>query len=190
MPKKNSPVQTEQIHCDCPLLGFVGCSGTGKTTLLKQVIPLLKAHHLKLGIIKHAHHTFDIDIPGKDSYELRKAGADQMLIASQNRWALVTETPEHLGDPDLQTLLAQLDEQLDLVLVEGFKHVPFPKIELHRASLKQPLLFPEDPHIIAIASDTPLTVACPLPRLDLNQPTMVAEFVLRFIHTQQQDPVA
>ncbi len=166
----------------CPLLGFVAFSGTGKTTLLKQLIPRLKAQGLKLGMIKHAHHRFDIDIPGKDSYELRKAGADQVLVASQQRWAMVTETPEQDGDPELAAMLAHLDlATLDLVLVEGFKHVAFPKLELHRPSLGHPLLFPDDSDILAIVTDAPLAQAAPLPVLDLNQPDAIVDFIQRHI---------
>ena len=122
---------------------------------------------LRTGIIKHAHHDFDTDIPGKDSYELRKAGARQVLVASARRWALITETRE-AGDPDLDALIARLDpEAVDLVLVEGFRHVPFPRIELHRQALGNPLLHPYDPAIIAVACDYALD-ACALPVLDLN----------------------
>ena len=166
----------------CPLLGFVAFSGTGKTTLLKQLIPRLKNQDLRIGLIKHAHHHFDIDIPGKDSYELRKAGADQVLVASQRRWAMVTETAEQEGDPALSEMLAHLDQSnLDLILVEGFKHVAFPKLELHRPSLGHPLLFPDDADILAIASDAPLTQDTTLPVLDLNQPEAIADFIQQHI---------
>jgi len=166
----------------CPLLGFVAFSGTGKTTLLTQLIPLLKTQGLKIGMIKHAHHRFDIDIPGKDSYELRKAGADQVLVASQQRWAMVTETPEQKGDPELSDMLAHLDlAELDLVLVEGFKHIAFPKLELHRPALGHPLLFPDDANILAIATDAPLVQATKLPVLDINQPESVATFIREHI---------
>ncbi|MCW9024671.1 MAG: molybdopterin-guanine dinucleotide biosynthesis protein MobB [Gammaproteobacteria bacterium] len=169
------------INAHCPLLGFVAFSGTGKTTLLQQLIPLLKQEGLNIGMIKHAHHHFDIDIPGKDSYELRKAGADQVLVASQKRWALITETPDSDVDPDLQQMVNALEQpRLDLILVEGFKHVSFPKIELHRPSLNQPLLFPDDKDIIAIATDTALPVETTLPVLDLNNP----ESFFIFIHEQ------
>ncbi|VAX05684.1 Molybdopterin-guanine dinucleotide biosynthesis protein MobB [hydrothermal vent metagenome] len=163
---------------NCPLLGVVAFSGTGKTTLLKQLIPLLKSQNLKLGLIKHAHHHFDIDIPGKDSYELRKAGADQVLVASQQRWAMILETPEQDGDPELSEMLAHLDQaSLDLILVEGFKHVTFPKLELHRPSLGHPLLFPDDADILAVATDAPLNQECTLPVLDLNQPDAITYFI-------------
>ncbi len=165
-----------------PLLGFVAFSGTGKTTLLKQLIPLLKKQNLKIGLIKHAHHRFDIDIPGKDSYELRKAGADQVLVASQQRWAMITETPQQQGDPALTDMLAHLDcPGLDLILVEGFKHVAFPKLELHRPALGHPLLFPHDADILAIATDAPLQQETTLPVLDLNQATTIADFIRQHI---------
>lgn len=159
-----------------PVLGFAARSGTGKTTLLIRLIPLLRAHGLEIGMIKHAHHQFDIDHPGKDSFELRRAGARQTLIASDSRQALITETAE-VSDPSLSSLVASLDPNLvDLILVEGFRHERFPKIELHRAQLGKPLLSASDPSIIAVASDA--AVATPLPLLPLNNPDAVAEFIL------------
>ncbi len=150
--------------------------------LLKQLIPLLKKQNLKIGLIKHAHHRFDIDIPGKDSYELRKAGADQVLVASQQRWAVITETPEQQGDPELSDMLAHLDQsRLDLILVEGFKHIVFPKLELHRPALGYPLLFPDDANILAIVTDAPLQQQTTLPVLDLNQPEAVVDFIQQHI---------
>ena len=136
-----------------PVLGFAAYSGTGKTTLLVQLIPLLKAQGIRVALIKHAHHDFDIDIPGKDSYELRKAGAAQVLVASDKRRALITEI-EPAAEPELNELVNQLDlDSADLVLVEGFRHLPFPKIELHRPSLNKGLIFPGDASVIAVASD-------------------------------------
>lgn len=167
-----------------PLLGFVAFSGTGKTTLLRELIPLLKNKRLKIGLIKHAHHRFDIDIPGKDSYELRKAGADQVLVASRQRWAMITETPEQRGDPALNDMLAHLDQSgLDLILIEGFKHVAFPKLELHRPALGHPLLFPGDSDILAIATDAPLQQETTLPILDINQAETIAGFIQQRILT-------
>lgn len=167
--------ELEPLLTDPPVLGFAAYSGTGKTTLLTRVLPILRAKGLRIGMVKHAHHQFDIDTPGKDSYELRKAGAEQMLIASRNRWALMSENREP-GEPRLAELLRQLDRQrLDLVLVEGFKQVPFPKIELYRSQTGRAPLFPADPSIVAIASDQSLETQLPL--LDLNDPAAVAEFV-------------
>ena len=161
-----------------PVLGFAAWSGTGKTTLLKQLIPELKANGLRLGVVKHAHHSFDIDTPGKDSYELRKAGADHMLISSRQRWALMVERDSG-AEPRLQELLTQLPEgEVDLILVEGFKHEQFPKIELHRPSRQRPLLFPDDNNIIAIASDAELTPQPQIPVLDLNDLQGIVDFVM------------
>lgn len=161
-----------------PILGFVAYSGTGKTTLLLKIIPLLKAKGLRIGMIKHTHHKFDIDHPGKDSYRLRHAGADQMLVASRKRWALMVEMDDSFSEPYLEHLLPQLDQsQLDLILVEGFKHEHFPKIEVHRPSLNRPLMFLEDESIIAIACDAPLAMATHLPVLDMNQPEQIVTFI-------------
>lgn len=164
------------LFTDPPVLGFAAWSGTGKTTLLVQLLPRLRAAGLRIGMIKHAHHSFDVDIPGKDSYELRKAGAEQMLVASQRRWALMREL-DRPREPALADLLAQLDrEKLDLILVEGFRAVAFPKIELHRPSMGKPVLHLQDNSIIAVASDAPLSTGLPI--LDLNRPDEIATFVL------------
>ena len=168
-----------------PVLGFAAFSGTGKTTLLKQLIPLLGECGIRIGVIKHAHHSFDIDKPGKDSFELRKAGARQMLVASGRRWALMTETGDN-GEPQLDYLLGRLDpDGMDLVLVEGFKHVPIPRIELHRPALGHPLLYPEDDKVIAVASDAPVETG-DLPRLDLNDVTALGDFVEHWLDTQTE----
>lgn len=164
------------IKVSKPVLGFAAYSGTGKTTLLVKLLPLLRQRGLRIAMIKHAHHDFDIDKPGKDSYELRKAGASQMLVASNKRWALMTE--KHNGeDPRLEDLINVLNlEECDLVLVEGFRHVSFSKIELHRPSLHKDLIYPEDESVIAIASDEKIAAAN-LPLLDLNEPQEVADFI-------------
>lgn len=162
-----------------PLLGFAAYSGTGKTTLLTQLIPMLKANGIHLGVIKHAHHEFDIDHPGKDSYRLRKAGAEQMLIASPKRWALMVETPAQV-EADLDSLIDKLDHrQLDLILIEGFKHVAYPKIELHRRALGKAYLYPDDKSIMAIAVDEPDAANHPLPVLDLNRPEQITAYILK-----------
>jgi molybdopterin-guanine dinucleotide biosynthesis protein B len=160
-----------------PIIGFAAYSGTGKTTLLEQVIPLLRSAGVRLAVIKHAHHRFDIDQPGKDSYRLRQAGAQQMLIASAQRSALMTEN-EREREPVLQELIQQLHiNDIDLIIVEGFRHEAFPKIELHRPSLGKPLISASDDNIIAIASDAPETYSTQLPVLDINNPQQVAGFI-------------
>ena len=169
-----------RVRARCPVLGFAAWSGTGKTTLLVQLLPRLRRLGLRVGVVKHAHHTFDVDQPGKDSYELRKAGASPMLVASGRRWVLMTEREEG-GDPVLQEMLDQLDQsRLDVILVEGFKHEACPKIELHRPSLGKPLLFPGDPNVIAVAIDAPLARPTDLPMLDLNDVEAIADFVVDF----------
>ncbi|GAB4288592.1 MAG: hypothetical protein Kow0096_01080 [Thiohalomonadaceae bacterium] len=168
-----------------PLLAFVAASGTGKTTLLEQLIPLLRSHGLHLAVIKHTHHDFDIDQPGKDSYRLRAAGAQQVMLASRRRWALLTEHRDGRAEPCLEELVDALDRTaLDLILVEGFKHEAVSKIELHRPTLGKPPLFPQDPQIIAVACDTAPHIPTPLPLLDLNDPPAIATFVLRHIGRQ------
>ncbi|MCU7963531.1 bifunctional molybdopterin-guanine dinucleotide biosynthesis adaptor protein MobB/molybdopterin molybdotransferase MoeA [Shewanella oncorhynchi] len=168
-----------------PVLGFCAYSGTGKTTLLKQLIPELNQRGLRLAVIKHAHHNFDVDIPGKDSYEMRKAGARQMLVASHVRWALMTEDARD-GDPELVHLLKQIEaDKVDIVLVEGFKKLALPKIELHRAAHGKPFIYTQDENILAIAccDDTQLpndALPSELRRLDLNNVSQIADFVMEY----------
>ncbi len=171
------------IDYPLPLVGFCAFSGTGKTTLLTRLLPLLNNRGLRIGMVKHAHHRFDIDYPGKDSFELRLAGASQMLVASRKRMAWVKETQENRPEPVLEEALLALEtEHLDLVLVEGFKQAAIPKIELHRASLGKPLMYPAMSNIIAIATDAPLTdKSISLPLLNLNQPVEIAEFIIETI---------
>lgn len=135
------------------VLGIAGYSGAGKTTLLEKLIPLLRADGVRVSLIKHAHHGFDVDKPGKDSYRHRQAGAGEVLVASDVRWALMHENAA-LEPPQLQDLLARLS-QCDLVLVEGWKRDPVPKIEVHRADNGKPWLYPDDENILAVASDVP-----------------------------------
>ncbi len=162
-----------------PILGFAAFSGTGKTTLLTQIIPILKQYGLRIGLIKHSHHSFQIDQPGKDSFRLREAGASPVMLVSTHRRAMITEiTPEQ--EPRLDDQLKLFDQSaLDLILVEGFKAEQFPKIELHRPSLNKSLLYPNDPNIIAIATDEVLEIPDNLTRLDINQPEMIANFILQ-----------
>ncbi len=161
--------------------GFAGYSGAGKTTLIEQVIPRLKAAGRSVSVIKHAHHHFDIDKPGKDSWRHRQAGATEVLLMAGHRWVLMHELRDE-SEPAIEAQLARLSP-CDIVLVEGFKDAAIPKIEVHRPSVGKPLLFPDDPHIVALASDEP--VATHLPRLDINRPDQVAAFVLAHLDAQQ-----
>lgn len=171
------------IDFPIPVLGFVAWSGTGKTTLLSEVIPLLKTRGLRIALVKHAHHNFDIDHPGKDSYRLRKAGADEVVIASRHRIASVRETPSNQDEPRLKDILSVIQpENFDIVLIEGFKMEDIPKLELHRGCLNRPYLYPEDGNIVALAQDSETAgshqdVEC----LDLREPVQIAAFVERFI---------
>lgn len=157
------------------LIGLAGWSGAGKTTLLTRLIPCLGARGVGVSTLKHAHHSFDVDVPGKDSYAHREAGARQVLVASEHRWALMTEN-RGAPEPPLSFLLRQL-APVDLVIVEGFKRDHHPKIEVHRADNRKPWLHPEDPRILAVASD--LRPPGDLPWVDLDDIEGVAEQVLR-----------
>jgi len=169
-----------------PVLGFAAYSGTGKTSLLVKLLPLMKLQGLRVAMIKQTHHDFEIDKPGKDSYELRKAGADQVMLSSGKRCALITEYAEP-GEPDLLALINRLDlENIDLVMVEGFKHLPFAKIELHRPVMGKRLLFPGDSSVIAVASDNPLDTG-ELPLLNINESEEVAGFINRWLDKQSSD---
>ena len=156
------------------IFGLAGWSGSGKTTLLAALIPELTARGLSVSTIKHAHHDFDIDRPGKDSWRHRQAGAREVMVSSARRWALMHELRGD-AEPSLDELVRRLGP-VDVVIVEGFKRHPHPKLEVHRPSLGKPLLYPDDPHIIAIASDEPF--AAPLPLLSLADPAAVAGFML------------
>ena len=170
-----------------PVLGFAAWSGTGKTTLLTHVIPLLKDSGYRLGIVKHVHHAFDIDKPGKDSYKLRKAGAAQIIAASRQRMAFIRELESPKDEPALQEALETLHtEELDLILVEGYKHESVPKIELSRRELKRPLLYPEDCDIFAIASDDPRLTSAPIDILDINNPQQITDYIIQWIQKQAQ----
>ena len=168
-----------------PLLGFAAYSGTGKTTVLEALLPLLTDAGLKVGVLKHAHHEFDVDKPGKDSYRLRKAGANQMLISSRNRNVMMTETPE--AEADFDYLLTRFDTStLDLILVEGCKNIAFPKIELHRDEVGKPWLYPNDDNIIAIAADS--KVESDLPQMAISDLEAIRDFIVEY--AQSFDPVS
>lgn len=171
-----------------PVIGFAAWSGTGKTTLLKQLLPILRQHGLRVAMIKHAHHAFDIDQPGKDSFELRKAGASPMVISSSRRLAIMIDKAE-ATEPDLQDLLNRIAaDEVDLVLVEGFKQWAFPKIELYRRAVGKPLLYPNDVHIMAIAHDGALPDQPLIPELDLNRPQHIADFILHYLQQHAPHP--
>ena len=155
------------------VIGFAGWSGSGKTMLVERVIGLLEARGLVVSLIKHAHHDAEVDYPGKDTFRLRHAGCREVLLTTMNRWALMHELRGR-AEMTLDDALKQLSP-CDLVLVEGFKHAPIPKIEVWRAEVEKPLLFPDDPHIIAVASDSALETK--LPQLNINDPAAVAEFI-------------
>ncbi len=160
------------------VFGFSGYSGSGKTTLIEQLIPRFVEAGLRVALIKHAHHKFDVDQPGKDSYRHRHAGCSEVLVTSSRRWALMHEL-RGAPEPGLEQQLARLSP-CDLVLVEGYQRAAIPKLEIYRATHGQPLLYPEDANIVAVAADA--AVDTRLPVLDLNQPAGIAEFIMRYLH--------
>ena len=157
------------------VLGIVGWSGSGKTSLLVEVLPILKEHGLKVSTMKHAHHRFDVDKPGKDSFRHREAGASEVLVVTSSRWVLMHESREE-PEPSIESLIERMTP-VDLLLIEGFKTHHHPKLEIHRDSEGKPLICPEDPEIVAVASDIPLP-GLKIPRLDLNDPVAIADFIL------------
>jgi molybdopterin-guanine dinucleotide biosynthesis adapter protein len=158
------------------LIGLAGWSGAGKTTLLTRLIPCLAARGIGVSTLKHAHHRFDVDTPGKDSWLHREAGARQVLVSSEHRWALMTEN-RGAPEPDLRFLLSRLSP-VDLVIVEGFKRDSHPKVEVHRAANGKPWIHPEDPHVAAVASDT--RPPADLPWSPLDDVEAIADLVQRF----------
>ncbi|HLH90140.1 MAG TPA: molybdopterin-guanine dinucleotide biosynthesis protein B [Xanthobacteraceae bacterium] len=157
------------------IIGLAGWSGAGKTTLIAKLIPGILARGLKVSTLKHAHHAFDIDRPGKDSYEHRMAGATEVLVASEKRFALMHELRDE-REPPLADLLAKL-APVDLVIIEGWKREPHPKLEVYRASVGKPLIHPDDPHVVAIASDVPLPQAT-VPRISLDDAPAIIDILL------------
>lgn len=163
-------------------IGFIGYSNSGKTTLIEKLIPLLTARGLRVSAVKNAHHGFDMDRPGKDSYRYREAGASQVLIATAQRWALLTETPA--GHATLEALLAQL-APCDVVLVEGFKSEgQVPRIEVRRATVREAPIFPHDANVVAVAADCEVEGARErgLALLDLNDAAKIAQFIVDRLH--------
>jgi molybdenum cofactor guanylyltransferase/molybdopterin-guanine dinucleotide biosynthesis protein MobB len=186
-PADRQALQTGRIKTDIPILGFSAWSGTGKTTLLRQLIPALGERGLRVSVIKHAHHHFDLDVPGKDSFELRKAGAVQTVICTSTRMALITEFDSPADEPDLEQIINRLDTgRVDLVLVEGYKNIEFPKIELHRAEIGKPCRYPEDASVIALACDTAPTGDIAIPVLDINDVEAIAGFIYDEFYTSQR----
>ncbi len=163
------------------VFGIAGWSGSGKTTLIEKLIPRLTGRNLRVAVIKHAHHGFDLDRPGKDSYRHREAGATQVLMLSNQRWVLMNELRDSL-EPSLEQQLAMLADN-DVVLIEGFKAAAVPKIEVYREANDKPALWPDNPHVVALATDD--ETDCPLPRLPLNDAEAVANFILNYSDNKQ-----
>ena len=158
------------------IIGLAGWSGSGKTTLITKLIPRLLARGVRVSTLKHAHHGFDLDTPGKDSFMHRAAGATEVIISSAKRFAILHELREE-PEWDLRDLVGKMSA-VDLVLVEGFKRDAFPKLEIHRAANGKPLIAPEDPHIVVIACDTALPGAT-VPVVDLNNIEAIADLLLK-----------
>ena len=157
------------------IFGFAGWSGSGKTTLIEQLIPRFVQRGLRVSLIKHAHHTFDVDQPGKDSYRHRQAGAAEILVTSSRRWVLMHEL-RGAHEPSFEDQVKRISP-VDLLLVEGFKHAPIPKLEVWRKETGEPLLHPNDPHIVAVASDAKIETK--LPVLELNDVEAICRFILK-----------
>lgn len=155
-------------------IGFAGWSGSGKTTLIEKLIPLFVKRGLRVSLIKHAHHTFDVDHPGKDSYRHRHAGATEVLVTSSRRWVLMQEL-RGAREPSFEEQIRHFSP-CDLLIVEGYKYAPIPKLEIWRAETGEGLLHPNDPHIVAVVSDAKIDTRLPL--LDLNAHQTIASFIL------------
>ncbi len=163
------------------VFGFAGYSGSGKTTLIEQLIPRFAARGLRVSLIKHTHHNFDVDQPGKDSYRHRAAGAGEVLLTCDTRWVLMHEL-RGAAEPTLEDQLKVLSP-CDLVLVEGFKQTPISKLEIHRPAHGRPPIWPENKSVVAVATDAPLDCPLPahLPQLDLNDPDAIVQFILDYL---------
>lgn len=163
------------------VFGIAGGSGSGKTTLIEKLIAVYVQRGLRVSVIKHAHHGFDLDRPGKDSWRHREAGATQVLMLSNDRWVLMHELRGRV-EPGLDEQLHLLGDT-DLVLIEGYKAVAVPKIEIVREGYEKPPIWPENPHIVAVATDQK-DFACTLPCLPLNNPVVIADFILNYIEQE------
>ena len=163
------------------VLGFAGYSGSGKTTLIEALLPRLAAEGISVSVIKQSHHDFEVDVPGKDSWRHRQAGAQEVLLTSPHRWMLVHELRGE-PEPDLAAHIGRLSP-CDLVLVEGFRHAALPKIEVWRSANERPWLHPDDPHIIAVASDA--EPPGKLPRLNLNKVDAILAFIMEWLNKHE-----
>jgi molybdopterin-guanine dinucleotide biosynthesis adapter protein len=159
------------------IFGFAGYSGSGKTTLIEKLIPRFTQRNLKVSLIKHAHHTFDVDKPGKDSYRHRQAGCTEVMVTSSRRWVLMNEL-RGAPEPDLNQLIERMSD-CDLLLVEGFKRESIAKMEVYRASVGEPTIYPHDANVVAIASDA--RVDSRLPQFDINDDGAIAKFVVEHV---------
>jgi molybdopterin-guanine dinucleotide biosynthesis protein B len=169
------------------VFGLAGWSGSGKTSLVVRLLPELIRRGLTVSTMKHAHHTFDVDQPGKDSHTHRQAGATEVLVASASRWALIHE---HRGAPEPSGAeLMKIMAPVDLLLVEGFKREAQDKLEIYRRAVGKPPLYPDDPHIVAVASDGPME-GCTLPVLDLDDTKAIADFVIAHCRLPARQPAA
>jgi molybdopterin-guanine dinucleotide biosynthesis protein B len=165
------------------VMGIVGWSGSGKTSLLVELLPLVRRGGIRVSTMKHAHHRFDVDKPGKDSFRHREAGASEVLVVTSSRWVLMHESREE-PEPSIESLIERMTP-VDLLLIEGFKTHQHPKLEIHRESEGKPLLCRDDPGIVAVATDVPLP-ELGIPQLDLNNPGAIADFIL--VHTGLKRP--
>jgi molybdopterin-guanine dinucleotide biosynthesis adapter protein len=165
----------EDIRVPMKTFGFAGWSGSGKTTLIEKLIPLFVKRGIRVSLIKHAHHTFDVDVPGKDSYRHRHAGATEVLVTSSRRWVLMHELRGE-QEPSFEEQVEHFSA-CDLLIVEGYKFAPIPKLEVYRAETGEGFLHPKDPHIVAVASDAKVDTKLPL--LDLNDVAGIAAFILQ-----------
>ena len=163
------------------IIGFAAFSGTGKTTLIKKIVSILSKKKYTVSVIKHAHHNFDLDQPGKDSYEIRKSGAENILISSEKRWALIHENKnnQELSLEDLLNILGNIDS--DIILVEGFKKENFPKIELYREEIGKDILFYNDKNIVAFATDVDIKIEQNIEKLDINDPQQIVDYIIKFL---------